>query len=143
MESCLQLERIVLYAGDGNGVTLDEPLTLVIYDLGDGEASPDSYQAETNLLGNGHGLKIACKPQARGLLQIDFGGAQRTILKKGRVYALELQGKPGSAPLFWRRSTRETFAGGAAYSNRKRLKEREDYCDFTIALYGRETPLSR
>jgi hypothetical protein len=143
MESGLQLERIVLYAGDGTGVTLDEPLTLAIHDLGEGEATPDSYPPEKNLLGNGQGLKIACKVQARGLLQIDFSGAQRVNLKKGRVYAFELQGKSGSTPLFWRRSTRDTYAGGAAYSNRKRLKEREDTCDFAIALYGRETPQSR
>jgi hypothetical protein len=137
MESALQLERIFLYAGDGNGTTLDEPVSLAIYDLGDGEAAPDSYPAGKNLLGNGQGLKIACKPQARGLLQIDFNGAQRVNLKRGHVYAFELQGKSGSAPLFWRRTTRETYPGGAAYSNRRRIKEREDSCDFAIALSGR------
>jgi hypothetical protein len=136
MESDLQLARAVLYAGDGFGATSEEPVTLALYDLGEGEASPDLYPAQANLLGNGQGLKIAYSPQARGLLQIDFSGGQRAQLKKGHVYAFELQGKPNSAPLFWRRSTKESFGGGAAYSDRKRLKDGESFCDFAIALYG-------
>lgn len=136
MESDLHLARIVLYAGDGHGASTGEPVTLALFDLGDGEAAPDSYPAQDNLLGKGHGAKIAYKPQARGLLQIDFSRAQRVTLEKGHVYAFELQGKPGSAPMFWRRSTKEIYPDGSAYANRKRIKERDGSCDFAITLYG-------
>ena len=136
MESDLQLARIVLYAGDGHGASSEEPVTLALYDLGDGEAAPDSYPAEANLLGEGQGMEIAYEPQARGLLQIDFSAAQRVNLKKGHVYAFELRGKSGTAPLFWRRSIKESYPSGSSYSNRKRLKDRENFSDFAIALFG-------
>lgn len=136
MESDLQLARVVLYAGDGHGASSEEPVTLALYDLGEGEAAPESYPAETNLLRGEQGLKIAYKPQARGLLQIDFSVAHRVKLRKGHVYAFELQGKPGTAPLFWRQSTKEMYRNGSSYSNRKRLKDRENFSDFAIALYG-------
>jgi Glycosyl hydrolases family 43 len=139
MESDLRLERVVLYAGDGSGASSDEPTTLALYELNEGNASPDSYSAETNLLNSGRGWKISYTPQARGLLQIDFSEGHRVELKKGRVYALELQGKPGSAPIFWRRSTKEIYPNGASYSNRKRLKDRENFSDFAFALYGAQS----
>jgi hypothetical protein len=136
MESDLRLERLLLYGGDGFGATADEPVTLALYDLGEGDAGPDSYTAETNLFGKGEGLRIAYKPQARGLLQIDLAGTAQVRLRKGHVYAFELQGTPGSAPLFWRRSRRDIYPGGAAFSDRRRLKERADTSDLAIALYG-------
>ncbi len=136
MESALQLERVLLYAGDGFGATVEEPVTLALYDLGEGESDPNLYRAETNLFRKGQDLKIAYKPQARGLLQIDFTDGERVSLKQGHTYAFELQGKPGSAPLFWRRSRRDIYPGGGAFSDRKRLEEREGTADLAIALYG-------
>jgi hypothetical protein len=132
----LRLERVLLYAGDGFGATEREPVTVALYDLGDRDAAPEAYDAGTDLLGGGRGRKIAYRPQARGLLQIDFSGAQRVSLKKGHTYAFELQGEAGSAPLFWRRSRRDAHPDGAAYSDGKRLQEREGGSDFAVALYG-------
>lgn len=136
MESDLQLARVVLYAGDGHGASSGEPVTLALYDLGEGEAAPDSYAAGANLLGGRQGMEIAYKPQARGLLQIDFRVEKRVQMRKGRVYAFELQGKPGTAPLFWRRSASERYSDGSSYSNRMRLLDRENFSDFAMALYG-------
>jgi len=134
MDSDLLLEKIMLYAGDGFGTTEEEPVTLALYDLGQLEMPIETYEGQINLLGNQQVTKIAYQPQPRGLLQIDFSKEQRVKLQKGHVYAFELQGKSKSAPLFWRRSTKS--ASGGAYSNRIRLKDGENYCDFALAIYG-------
>ena len=134
LDKDLKLQRVMLYAGDGMGATENEPVSLALYDLGSGDASADSYSVGNNLLGDG--LSIAYRPQARGLLQFDFSPTKQVVLKAGHVYAFELQGKPGSAPLFWRRTAQEAYADGAAYANRTRLKAGDSFYDFEFALYG-------
>jgi len=132
----LKLQGVALYAGDGMGATDTESVTLAIYDLGTIDPTSETYTAETNLLGSGSGLKIAYQPQARGLLQFTFSDSNQITLQAGHTYAFELQGKPGTLPLFWRCSTEEVFEGGSAYGDRKRLKDDKNFRDFAVALYG-------
>ncbi|MDQ8203498.1 glycoside hydrolase family 43 protein [Pelagicoccus sp. SDUM812003] len=129
-----RLTRVLLYAGDGMGATKEEPVRLALYDLGPGDSTPEAYEPGENLLGES-GVEIAYTPQARGLLRIDFNGKKRVHLKKGLVYAFELQGEPGTAPLFWRRSDEDVYSAGAAYRDGKPITVRENQCDFAIALY--------
>lgn len=136
LERDLKLQGIALYAGDGMGATEQEPVTLAIHDLGTSDAVSDTYTAAGNLLDNGKGLKIAYQPQARGLLRFSFSDTNQPTLKAGHVYAFELQGKPGSLPLFWRSSGEDVFDGGAAYGDRKRIVDGEKSRDFAMALYG-------
>jgi len=132
-----QLQRISLFAGDGSGTDASNTVTLALYDLGTPEAlSTNSYSAGKNLFGSGNGLQIACKPQAPGLLLFDFTGPNQIVLKAGHVYAFELQGARNSTPLFWRRTTKDTYSGGAAYANRTVIEERSKPCDFAMAVYG-------
>jgi beta-xylosidase len=132
-----QLRRIALFAGDGFGTGPGNTVTLALYDLGLHEASSlNSYSAETNLFGSGKGLQIAYEPQAPGLLLFDFAGSNQVILKAGHVYAFELQGIRKSAPLFWRRTKKDTYRDGAACSNRAVIEEKSNKCDFAMAVYG-------
>lgn len=131
-----RLQRVVLFAGDGFGVGPTNAVTLALYDLGNLESSPGSYAAETNLFGAGQGLHFAYEPQAPGLLQFDFSGADQVILKGGHRYAFELQGTRKSAPLFWRRTRQATYHDGTAYANRAAITERSGPSDFALAVYG-------
>jgi len=132
-----QLQRIILFAGDGFGAGTGNAVTLALYDLGSQDASAcNSYSVQTNLFGSGKGLQIAYEPQAPGLLVFDFTGSNQVMLKAGHLYAFELQGIRRSAPLFWRRTKKDTYQGGAAYSDRAVIVEKSNKCDFAIALYG-------
>ena len=130
------LTRVVLYAGDGVGATVAEPLMLALYDLGIESISPESYASKGNMLGDNGGLKLAYTPQPDGFLQIDFSLPEPLLLKKGHLYVLELQGKSGSSPLFWYRGTQDVYADGAAYANRSLLRDGQNSCDFAVAIYG-------
>jgi hypothetical protein len=133
-----RLQRISLFAGDGFGSGEDRTVTLALYDLGTVETvSSNSYAAANNLFGSGLGLTISYEPQAPGLLTFDFTADQQVMLKPGRVYAFELQGIRKSAPLFWRKTRKDTYSAGAAFSNRAVLLDRANRpCDFALALYG-------
>jgi hypothetical protein len=72
------------------------------------------------------------------LLIFDFADSNKVALKAGHVYAFELQGIRDSAPLFWRRTATDTYAGGAACCNRAVIAERAARCDFAMAVYGAE-----
>ncbi|MGA2916630.1 MAG: glycoside hydrolase family 43 protein [Sedimentisphaerales bacterium] len=136
-----QLQRIALFAGDGFGTTAGNTVTIALYDLGPRSASAlNSYSAQTNLFGSGKGLQIAYEPQAPGLLLFDFTGSNQVILKSGHLYAFELQGIRKSAPLFWRRTKKDTYQGGAAYSDRAAIIEKSSQCDFAMAVYGIRVP---
>jgi hypothetical protein len=132
-----KLQRIALFAGDGFGTIGKNTVTLALYDLGAAETqSTNSYFAEKNLLGSGSGLRTAYKPQAPGLLLLDFGGDNQAMLKAGHVYAFELQGARGSGPLFWRRTNKNIHADGAAYVDRTLIEEKSNRCDFAMAVYA-------
>lgn len=132
-----QLQRISLFAGDGFGTEGSNTVGLALYDLGSQDTSVlKSYAAETNLLGAGQGLQIAYEPQAPGLLLLDLSGSDQVTLNAGHAYAFELQGVRKSAPVFWRRTTKDTYQAGAAYLNRVVLNDRSNQCDFAIAVYG-------
>ncbi len=135
-----QLQRIALFAGDGFGTGAGNTITLALYDLGSQDAFLNSYSAQTNLFGSGKGLQIACEPQAPGLLLFDFAGSNQVILKAGHLYAFELHGIRESAPLFWRRTKKDTYQGGAAYSERAVIVEKSNKCDFAMAVYGTGVP---
>jgi hypothetical protein len=133
-----KLKRISIYGGDGLGTdTSTSTLTLALYDLGVqvNAAAPD-YKVETNLFGNGKGLKVAYEVQATGILQFDFVDANQVDLKAGHTYVFELQGTPGSAPVFWRRTPKDVFAKGSAYRNRSLLRLENASPDFAIAVYA-------
>jgi hypothetical protein len=133
----LQLQRIALFAGGGFGVDARNIVTLALYDLGSQDMSAlNSYAAETNLFSSGGSLRIAYEVQPPGLLLFDFARANQVTLKTGHVYAFELQSVPKSAPLFWRRTRKNTYPQGAACSNRAVIEERSSQCDFAMAIYG-------
>jgi hypothetical protein len=132
-----KLQRISLFAGDGFGTDARNPVALALYDLGAQRApSTNSYSAERNLFGSGNGLRIACQPQAPGLLLLDFAESNQIILKAGHNYAFEIQGSRNSAPLFWRRTNKDTYAGGVGCCDRSAIEERSSRCDFAMAVYG-------
>lgn len=131
-----RLKYISVFAGDGLGAGRDMPVTLALYDLGTGDASsPASYLPQANLWGSGKGLRIAYKPQAPGLLHLDFAGSNQVSLKAGHTYAFELQGARNSAPLFWRRTKKDTYRHGAAYRDRTIIEDRSSKADFAMAVY--------
>jgi beta-xylosidase len=129
-----KLQRISIFAGDGFGTAAANTITLALYDLTSQDTN--SYSGETNLFGSGKGLQIAYRPQAPGLLLFDFSGPEQIILKAGHIYAFELQGTGKSASLFWRRTKKDTYPGGAAYRNRSVIKEKTSNFDFAMAVYG-------
>jgi xylan 1,4-beta-xylosidase len=129
-----KLQRIDIFAGDGFGTAGTNTITLALYDLTSQDTN--SYSGETNLFGSGKGLQIAYKPQAPGLLLFDFSGPKQVILKAGHIYAFELQGTGKSATLFWRRTKKDTYPGGAAYRNRSVIKEKTSNFDFAMSVYG-------
>jgi hypothetical protein len=135
----IKLDRVTLYAGDGLGTDGKNTVTLALYDLGlasENTAPSETYDISKNLFNNGSGFKIACKVQAPGLLHFGFALEHQVTLKAGRLYALELQGDRNSASLFWRRAGTDTYADGAAYYDRKLMKEKNgNLTDFAFALY--------
>jgi hypothetical protein len=131
-----QLQRISLFAGDGFGADGKNTLTLALYDLSAPEASTNSYSAEKNLFGSGNGLRIGYQSQPPGLLVLDFVDSNQITMKAGHTYAFEIQGVRNSAPLFWRRTRKDTYAGGTACFNRTAIEERSNRCDFAMAVYG-------
>ncbi|HBF33739.1 TPA: hypothetical protein DDW35_04175 [Candidatus Sumerlaeota bacterium] len=133
-----QAKRISIYGGDGFGTDAKNPVTLALYDLGiQSDSTPaHTYTAETNLLGNGKGLRIAYQVQATGLLHFDL--ADKVELKANHTYVFELQGVRNSAALFWRRTKKDTYPKGAAYQNRSLMDEKSK-CDFVMAVYGTST----
>ncbi|HET9502000.1 MAG TPA: glycoside hydrolase family 43 protein [Hymenobacter sp.] len=133
-----RLTRLDLFGGDGFGTDAKQPVALALYDLGpaaDLAADAPTYSASTNLLGTDNGISYT--PQAAGILQVDLAGDNQVVLKAGHRYALELQGAAKSAPLFWRVSRQDTYAGGSAYQNRQPvlLNDKRGY-DFALAVYG-------
>ncbi|MFD2720365.1 glycoside hydrolase family 43 protein [Hymenobacter monticola] len=135
-----RLTRLDLFGGDGFGTDARQPVALALYDLGPAAglaADAPTYSTSNNLLGSANGLNISYTPQAAGILQFDFATANQVVLKAGHRYALELQGVAKSAPLFWRVSRQDTYAGGSAYQNRQPvlLNDKRGY-DFALAVYG-------
>jgi hypothetical protein len=135
-----RLTRLDLFGGDGFGTDAKQSVALALYDLGpaDGSAADASdYATGTNLLGATNGLNFNYTPQAAGILQFDFAAVNQATLKAGHRYALELQGVAKSAPLFWRVSRQDTYAGGSAHQNRQPvlLNDKRGY-DFALAVYG-------
>jgi hypothetical protein len=139
-----RLTRLDLFGGDGLGTDAKQPVALALYDLGPAAslaADAPTYPDGPNLLGAANGLSINYTPQAAGILQFDFTTGPQVTLRAGHRYALELQGVAKSAPLFWRVSRQDTYAGGSAYQNRQPvLLNDKRGCDFALALYG--TPLN-
>ena len=134
------LTRLNLFGGDGFGTDAKQPVTLALYDLGPTTglaADAPTYVVGANLLGPANGLNITYTPQAAGILQFDFSAANQVTLKAGHGYALELQSVAKSAPLFWRVSRQDTYAGGSAYENRQPvlLNDKRGY-DFALTVYG-------
>jgi hypothetical protein len=133
-----RLTRLDLFGGDGFGTDTKQPVALALYDLGPAAglaADAPTYSASANLLEKANGLSYT--PQAAGILQFDFAAGQQVMLRAGHRYALELQGAAKSAPLFWRVSRQDTYAGGSAYQNRQAvlLNDKRGY-DFALAVYG-------
>ena len=135
----IRLGRISLFAGDGFGTDEKNPIVLALYDLGQADATAadaDSYVPGPNLLGAGQGLRMAYEVQASGLLHLDFEGPNQVLLRAGHRYAFELQGERHSAPAFWRRSRAEVYPAGAAYLDRRLVKEKDGQtADFALAIY--------
>jgi hypothetical protein len=137
-----RLTRLDLFGGDGFGTDAKQPAALALYDLGPATglaADASTYAVDANLLGAANGLSFTYTPQAAGILQFDFAATHQVTLKAGHRYALELQGMEKSAPLFWRVSRQDTYAGGGAYQNRQpvQLNNKRGY-DFALAVYGVE-----
>lgn len=66
----------------------------------------------------------------------EFDGPGQVMLKAGRRYAFELQGERHSAPAFWRRSRADVYTAGAAYQDRRLVKEKDGKTvDFAPAIY--------
>lgn len=140
VDADLQLNQILLFAGDGTGTDATNPVTLALYDLGTQASNPVSsptYSAGENLLGQGKGLKIGYEVQAPGLLAFNISSDHPVTLKAGHRYALELQGERRSLAIFWRRTRNDTYKGGCAYLDRKMFSEKNaGPVDFSMALYG-------
>jgi hypothetical protein len=121
-------DRIMLYAGDGFGTTPQAPVAVTLRE------EPSSNAAEArphaSLIGK-HALQLDYTPQPRGLLAIDI---PPTRLRAGVTYSLELTGTPGTAPLFWRRSPDNPYAGGVAHQAGTPTEDGQH--DFALALYG-------
>jgi hypothetical protein len=136
----IPLRRLSLYAGDGFGTDPENPLVLALHDLGVAEAaaSRDTYAPGENLLGPDKGLRLAYEPQGAGLLHLDFAKEGRqVVLEAGHRYALELQGRRGSAAFYWRSSRTDVYPGGDAYLDRALAKDRNGLtADFAFALYA-------
>ena len=139
VDNDFRLSEISLYAGDGLGTTESEAVTLALYEIDADRAAGDmdhSYVTGMSLLGPDDRLRVNYTPQAQGLLQLRLEESRQPVLKKGRRYVLELRGLRGSAPLFWRRTKTDMYAGGAAYQDRKLIQSDSGTADFGLALYG-------
>lgn len=131
------LQTISLYAGAGTGTGAGTNLTLRLFDLGVQASNPDPYTGSIiggNLLGAGAGLPVTYTPQANGIVQFDFTGADQVDLFADHLYAFELTGALGTQPMFWQRRTSDTYAGGAAYRNQAGVIGVAR--DFALAVYG-------
>jgi glucuronoarabinoxylan endo-1,4-beta-xylanase len=136
VSSDLTLSGIDIYAGSGtNGI-----ITLGLYDLGTGWTAPNpsSYTASANLFGSGSGLSFAYTSQSLGVLQFDFTGADQVALQAGHMYAFEVTGTLNTQPMYWYRSTNDTYSGGAAYRSRSWINGNSAR-DFSLAIYGSAT----
>lgn len=135
----VRLERVCLYAGDGFGTDENKPVILALYEVDtSGTAFPNLYSPLTNLFGMGNGLNVIYDVQPPTLLTFEFTAENQVVLKAGKLYVFELQGVRGSAPLFWRKSKKDVYRGGAAYANRLRILDKANStCDFSMAIYGR------
>lgn len=133
------LQAITIYAGDGTGTSQGVPLTLNIYSLGAQVApNPSGYAASTNLLGGGAGASVAYTVQSPGLLRFEFSGTDQLLLVGGNMYAFELTGVSGTAPVNWYRNTSDTYTGGAAYRDRSWING-SNARDFAVAVYASPT----
>jgi len=137
LDKDIRLGAITLYAGDGFDTDPNNLITLALYDLGPaGSSVGANYVAGDNLLGSGKGLKVAYGVQAPGLLQFQFHGDNEVSLKAGHQYAFELQGKKNNPTVYWRRTGRNVYQFGAAFSNRKLLQTNDKrQGDFVMAIY--------
>jgi hypothetical protein len=122
------VDRLLLYAGDGFGTSVDTPVSLSLFEV-PGSAAADDAAMRSIIAPTPLRLDYITKP--RGLLAIDIPPTQ---LLEGVVYRLELSGEPGSAPLFWRRSPDNPYEAGAAHQNGAPTDEGQH--DFAVALYG-------
>jgi hypothetical protein len=132
------LRTIAIYAMGGSGTGTGTNLTLNLYDLGfQSPPNPSIYSDFTmisNLLGNGAGLPINYSPQAQPGF-VDFIFTEFVPLQFGHMYAFELAGTPGTAPLYWMRTGGgNAFQGGTAYGNRTWLDNAPDI-DFALAVH--------
>jgi glucuronoarabinoxylan endo-1,4-beta-xylanase len=133
------LQGIDLYAGTGSGTGTGTNVVLKLYDLGVQTApNPSNYTTSIvgpNLLGGGAGLSVSYANQAAGLLEFDFTGPDQVSLTSGHMYAFELTGVKGTTPVFWSRTTSDTYSGGAAYRNQAWINATNGR-DFAMAVYG-------
>ena len=139
MDKTIVLDRISLYAGDGDGTSAEAPLRIALYDLGTGDPNAKDYQPGANLLGES--VSLAYQPQSPGLVHLDFSAPKRIVLKKDHVYVFEIQGVKGSTPFGWRATFpgRNDCPNGAAYRDRVKMLDRKgNACDFAIAVFGTE-----
>ena len=134
--SDLTLQTIDLYAGAGTGTGAGTNIVLHLFDLGSQTApNPSPYTAGADLFNSGNGLSISYAPQATGILEFDFTGADQVTLHAGHMYAFELDGVLNSTPVFWSRGVSDTYAGGAAYRNRSWINL-NNARDFAMAVYS-------
>jgi glucuronoarabinoxylan endo-1,4-beta-xylanase len=133
------LQTIDLYVGGGSGTGSGTNLSLNLFDLGSQTApNPSPYTTAitgANLLGSGAGLSINYFAQANGVLELDFTGADQVVLQAGHMYAFELRGGVNTIPMYWQRTTSDTYAGGAAYRNQTWINN-NNARDFALALYA-------
>jgi glucuronoarabinoxylan endo-1,4-beta-xylanase len=135
------LQTIDLYAGGGSGTGAGTNLVLRLFDLGAQTApNPSSYVATAgpDLLGSGAGLSVSYTNQANGILEFDFTGSDQVSLTNGHMYAFELAGINGTLPVYWWRTTNDTYSGGAAYRNQGWINNNSAR-DFALAVYGTGT----
>jgi glucuronoarabinoxylan endo-1,4-beta-xylanase len=136
------LQTIDLYVASGTGTGSGTNLTLNLFDLGGQTApNPSPYTSSVigvNLLGSGAGLPITYFSQANAILELDFTGADQVVLQAGHMYAFELRGAVSTQPMFWYRSTSDTYAGGAAYRNQAWINGTSGR-DFALAVYATST----
>lgn len=130
------LTRINVYAGGGSNSTM----RLKLLDLGTGLVAPNpsSYTAGTDMLGAGAGLTFTYNNQAIAVLQFDFTSVDQVLLTTNRMYAFEITGTSNTQPMFWYRSTNDTYSGGTAYRSRAWINGAGNR-DFALALYATPT----
>ncbi len=132
------LQTISIYAGGGSGTSATTNVVLKLYDLGVQTApAPSPYTTSivgSELLGSGAGLPVSYFNQPNDILQFDFTGGDQVPLSNGHMYAFELTGSLNTTPVFWSRSTSDTYPGGAAYRNQAWING-SNARDFALAVY--------